>query len=205
MDNLDDDSPYLPLILIVDLIDRLLSPRPLTPVVCFVWASYYKLFGRWLDILFLLTFSCWNFYCDSGPWIYAHKYALAGLVPFLCTSLLLLGCRTMIYIHTGHTSLRSNDLEKSNMMFCRISHMPGPSMEYSFSYLHPVIGTLVGFGGEPSSLTTVDGHIDNNQTWHSSKLEQTAWYNINHANHFQGHSSHGLRGKLDGYLRSQVW
>lgn len=84
---------------------------------------------------------------------------------------------------------------------CRTSHTRIFPQKHSFSYSYLFIGIPVGWRGWVSSLLTADLKT---LPWRGRK-PRNGWFNIDSADFLaRGDSMHGLRGKLDTYLESQV-
>ena len=84
---------------------------------------------------------------------------------------------------------------------CRTSHTRLFPQKHSFSYSYLYVGIPVGWRGWVSSLLTADLKT---LPWRDRK-PKNGWFNVDSADHLaRGDSMHGLRGKLDTYLESQV-
>lgn len=84
---------------------------------------------------------------------------------------------------------------------CRTSHTRLFPQKHSFSYSYLFVGIPVGWRGWVSSLLTADLKT---LPWKGRK-PKTGWFNVDSADHLaRGNDMHGLRGKLDTYLESQV-
>lgn len=84
---------------------------------------------------------------------------------------------------------------------CRTSHTRIFPKKHSFSYSYLYVGIPVGWRGWISSLLTADLKT---LPWRGRK-PKNGWFNIDSADYLaRGDSMHGLRGKLDTYLESQV-
>ena len=84
---------------------------------------------------------------------------------------------------------------------CRTSHTRIFPQKHSFSYSYFYVGIPVGWRGRISSLLTADLKT---LPWRGRK-PKNGWFNIDSADYLaRGDSMHGLRGKLDTYLESQV-
>lgn len=84
---------------------------------------------------------------------------------------------------------------------CRTSHTRIFPQKHSFSYSYLYVGIPVGWRGCVSSLLTADLK---NLPWKGQNPEN-GWFNVDSADYLaRGDSMHGLRGKLDTYLESQV-
>ena len=84
---------------------------------------------------------------------------------------------------------------------CRTSHTRFFPKKHSFSYSYLFVGIPVGWRGWVSSLLTADLK---SLPWKGRK-PKSGWFNVDSADHLaRGDSIHGLRGKLDTYLESQV-
>ena len=84
---------------------------------------------------------------------------------------------------------------------CRTSHTRIFPQKHSFSYSYLFVGIPVGWRGWISSVLTADLKT---LPWRGRK-PRTGWFNVDSADYLaRGDSMHGLRGKLDTYLESQV-
>ena len=84
---------------------------------------------------------------------------------------------------------------------CRTSHTRIFPKKHSFSYSYLFVGIPVGWRGWISSILTADL---NTLPWRDRK-PKNGWFNVDSADYLaRGDSVHGLRGKLDVYLESQV-
>ena len=100
-----------------------------------------------------------------------------------------------------HTSEHDFSPLKPILFPCRTSHTRLFPQKHSFSYSYLFVGIPVGWRGRISSLLTADLKT---LPWRGRK-PKTGWFNVDSADHLaRGDSMHGLRGKLDTYLESQV-
>ena len=84
---------------------------------------------------------------------------------------------------------------------CRTSHTRLFPQKHSFSYSYLLVGIPIGWRGWISSFLTADLKT---LPWKSRK-PKIGWFNVDSADYLaRGDSVHGLRGKLDTYLESQV-
>ena len=84
---------------------------------------------------------------------------------------------------------------------CRTSHTRIFPKNHSFSYSYLFVAIPVGWRGWISSLLTADLK---SLPWRGRK-PKIGWFNVDSADYLaRGDSMHGLRGKLDTYLESQV-
>ncbi len=84
---------------------------------------------------------------------------------------------------------------------CRTSHTRLFPQKHSFSYSYLFVGIPVGWRGWVSSFLTADLKT---LPWRGRKPRK-GWLNVDSADYLaRGDSMHGLRGKLDTYLESQV-
>ena len=84
---------------------------------------------------------------------------------------------------------------------CRTSHTRLFPKKHSFSYSYLFVGIPVGWRGWISSFFTADLKT---LPWRGPK-PKNGWFNVDSADYLaRGDSMHGLRGKLDTYLESQV-
>lgn len=74
--------------------------------------------------------------------------------------------------------------------------------KHQFSYSYLVVGIPVGWEGSIGGLLSVGVEA----SWSLSSWFQKGWFTVDDRDFFErGHSSTGLRGKLDAYLKTQVW
>ena len=84
---------------------------------------------------------------------------------------------------------------------CRTSHTRIFPKKHSFAYSYLFVGIPVGWRGRISSLLTADLKT---LPWESRK-PKIGWFNVYSGDYLaRGDSMHGLRGKLNTYLESQV-
>ena len=84
---------------------------------------------------------------------------------------------------------------------CRTSHTRLFPKKHSFSYSYLFVGIPVGWRGYVSSILSADLE---GLPW-NRKQPKNGWFNVDSADYFaRGENLHGLRGKLDDYLESQV-
>lgn len=84
---------------------------------------------------------------------------------------------------------------------CRTSHTRIFPQKHSFSYSYLYVGIPVGWRGWISTILTADLKT---LPWRDRK-PKNGWFNVDSADYLaRGDSMHGLRGKLDTYLESQV-
>ena len=102
----------------------------------------------------------------------------------------------------GRYTSQYDDCPLKPVLFpCRTSHTRIFPQQHSFSYSYLFVGIPIGWRGWISSLLTADLKT---LPWRSRK-PKTGWFNVDSADYLaRGDSVHGLRGKLDVYLESQV-
>ena len=84
---------------------------------------------------------------------------------------------------------------------CRTSHTRIFPKKHSFSYSYLFVGIPIGWRGRISSVLTADLKT---LPWKGRK-PKIGWFNVDSGDYLaRGDSVHGLRGKLDNYLKSQV-
>ena len=84
---------------------------------------------------------------------------------------------------------------------CRTSHTRLFPQKHSFSYSYLFVGIPVGWRGWVSSLLTADLKTLPRR----GRKPKNGWFNVDSADYLaRGDSMHGLRGKLDTYLETQV-
>ncbi len=84
---------------------------------------------------------------------------------------------------------------------CRTSHTRLFPQVHSFSYSYLFVGIPVGWRGRISSLL----NIDLKSMPSRGRKPRIGWFSVDSADYLaRGDSIHGLRGKLDTYLESQV-
>ena len=85
---------------------------------------------------------------------------------------------------------------------CRTSHTRIFPKTHSFSYSYLFVGIPVGWRGYVNTVLSADLK---SLPWSDRQSSQTGWFNVDSADHLaRGDSVHGLQGKLDEYLRTQV-
>lgn len=138
-------------------------------------------------------------------------FFLKGYCCFQCACLLGL-CLLFTYLsiqvfknfgrHTSQSHYNDGLSALKPIIFpCRTSHTRIFPQKHSFSYSYLFVGIPVDWRGSVSSLLTADLK---NTPWKGRKPEN-GWFNIDSADYLaRGDSMHGLRGKLDTYLESQV-
>ena len=139
----------------------------------------------------------------SSSHFFLKGYQCAGLVGlyFLCTHLLpRVSKKHGRYPSQSHHNNEISPL-KPLIFPCRTSHVRISPQKHSFSYSYLFVGIPVGWRGCVSSLLTADLKT---LPWKGRKPEN-GWFNVDSADYLaRGDSMHGLRGKLDTYLESQV-
>ena len=84
---------------------------------------------------------------------------------------------------------------------CRTSHTRLFPKKHSFSYSYLFVGIPVGWRGSVSTVLSADLKTVH---WSLGQLEN-GWFNVDSADYLaRGENLHGLQGKLDEYLESQV-
>lgn len=113
---------------------------------------------------------------------------------------------TQVFKNHGQYTSQSHDSDglkalKPMIFPCRTSHTRLFPQKHSFSYSYLFVGIPVGWRGCVSSLLTADLK---NTPWKGRKPEN-GWFSVDSADYLaRGDSKHGLRGKLDTCLESQV-
>ena len=93
------------------------------------------------------------------------------------------------------------DFLKPFLFPCRTSHTRIFPKKHSFSYSYLFVGIPIGWRGRISSVLTADLKT---LPWKGQK-PKIGWFNVDSGDYLaRGDSMHGLRGKLDNYLKSQV-
>lgn len=84
---------------------------------------------------------------------------------------------------------------------CRTSHTRLFPRKHSFSYSYLFVGIPVGWRGYVSTILSADLKT---LPW-GNRQPEIGWFNVDSADHLaRGEKLHGLQGKLDAYLESQV-
>ena len=84
---------------------------------------------------------------------------------------------------------------------CRTSHTRLFPKKHTFSYSYLFVGIPVGWRGYTHTILSADLRTI---PWYNV-FPRTSWFNVDSANHLaRGEHMHGLKGKLDDYLHSQV-
>ncbi len=104
--------------------------------------------------------------------------------------------------HNGRYTGQSPSSALKPIFFpCRTSHIRMFPQAHSFSYSYLFVGIPVGWRGRISSLL----NIDLKSLPCSGRKPRIGWFSVDSADYLaRGDSIHGLRGKLDTYLESQV-
>lgn len=90
----------------------------------------------------------------------------------------------------------------------RTTHMRLFPKKHQFSYSYLVVGIPVGWEGSIGGLLSVGVEASwSLSSWFiPGSWFQKGWFTVDDRDFFErGHSSTGLRGKLDAYLKTQVW
>lgn len=90
----------------------------------------------------------------------------------------------------------------------RTTHMRLFPKKHHFSYSYLVVGIPVGWEGSIAGLLSVGVEASwGLSSWFTpSSWLQKGWFTVDVRDFFErGHSSTGLRGKLETYLKTQVW
>ena len=138
-----------------------------------------------------------------GPRIYQKRQQDKVEIEELMSKIRLWRNLDIRYTSLADLSPLKTDLSLSQPMFfpCRTSHTRVFPKKHSFSYSYLLVGIPVGWRGKISSLLTADLKT---LPWKGRK-PKSGWFNIESADYLaRGDSMHGLRGKLDKYLESQV-
>ena len=84
---------------------------------------------------------------------------------------------------------------------CRTTHTRFFPKKHSFSYSYLFVGIPIGWHGSISSFLSAD--VDS-ISW-KNQAKRRGWLSVESVDYLtRGHDVHGLQGKLDSYLRSQV-
>lgn len=105
-------------------------------------------------------------------------------------------------------SYSCNEFAPKSMLFpCQTTHTRIFPKKHSFSYSYLLVGIPVGWKGSTGGMISSDVELDLTP-WYRRILSLKpggAWYTVNGDDYLaRGHVEGGLRGKLDGYLLSQV-
>ena len=203
MDELSEDSPWLPLVLASDLADRLRHGPALSVLTICVVFTFFSFLGSWLDLLLTLTFLLRNSALLTS-WLRnlttvqtAVSFVLVVLASWLIFSLV-------------RPALFSKDVVawkgpgRPYMIPCRTSHTRVFPQKHSFTYSYLAVGAPVGYQGNVNGLVSIDQPTQC-ASWLVAGSSTRGWYDINALDYLQrGHNDLGLRGKLDDFLKSQV-
>ena len=102
---------------------------------------------------------------------------------------------------TQRKNLVTNDLLKPLLFPCRTSHTRIFPKKHSFSFSYLFVGIPVGWRESAGTLLSADLKslpCNGRRSW-------GAWFSVESADHLErGDSVHGLRGKLESFLETQV-
>ena len=102
---------------------------------------------------------------------------------------------------SGSKNLIKTDLLKPLLFPCRTSHTRMFPKKHSFSYSYLFVGIPIGWRGSAGTLLSADMESLPWNGWGRWR----AWFSVESADYLErGDSVHGLRGKLDSYLETQV-
>ncbi|KAF5010018.1 hypothetical protein FDECE_3797 [Fusarium decemcellulare] len=201
MDGLSEDSPLLPVVLAGDFIDRLLDYWSSFSVAVFAVSAYLALFGNLLDLSLVLGFICWNHASAIGPLLTRLNLSQFGIFTGVGLATLIPACYFLRRTLFGETTVWDGT-GRPFLIPSRTTHTRLFPKKHSFSFSYLVVGVPVGFSGNANGMVSAD--IPGTSSWLPHFLGRRAWYDINPADYLQrGYTDNGLRGKLDGYLKSQ--
>ncbi|KAK8920752.1 hypothetical protein H634G_00085 [Metarhizium anisopliae BRIP 53293] len=200
MDGVFEDSSWPQIIRILDGADHIFHHGTRVFLASAFILLYYTLMGGWLDLLLgavaigfghrhaLLTFA-----------IYLGKFLCTGLIPIA-------GAVAMGLWSVSHLLKPVIDLKgpaQPYLIPCKTTHTRLFPKNHSFGYSYLVVGVPVGSTGNVNGMLMIDDQ--SYSSWDLMyKLFRGGWYTVNDADYMQrGHNAHGLRGKLDEYLKSQ--
>lgn len=201
MDGVFEDSSWPQIIRILDGADRIFH-HGIHLLLAFAFILlYYMVVGSWLDLLLaaaavsvehhhaLVTFV---FFCG--------KFLYAVLIP--TTAAISVGLLSISRFATPDAQLKGP--AQPYLIPCKTTHTRLFPKKHSFEYSYLVVGVPVGITGNVKGMLMIDEK--SYSSWDFLyKLSRGAWYSVNNADYLQrGHSAHGLRGKLDEYLKTQV-
>lgn len=198
MDGLADDSPFNAVIVVADWIDRVREsywPIVLPFAILLLHVAY-----RQLDRTLFLVCVTWNL-----------RSSLLSICDNLARSKYTLGISTLafaIWVGFGTTlrkvSQRRDDLTGIYLIPCRVTHRRKIPKTHAFSYSYLTVGIPVGYRGCFDGLISVD-EPDIPTAWISGIWRLKNWFQVDSSDYLErGSNKHGLRGKLDNYLISQV-
>ncbi|KAF7556100.1 hypothetical protein G7046_g6384 [Stylonectria norvegica] len=202
MDGVSEGTPLLPVILVVDYMDRLFDGRSLLPLLAGIVFAYYAFAGCWLDLCLILAFVAPH-----------HASAIVSLI-LDSDSIkiggfggIAVGFLTVSYQQAQHTlskaGVRTLGSATPYLIPCRTSHTRFFPKKHSFSYSYLVVGIPVGFEVKANGILSADLPLEL-KSWFSLSLFSRCWFDVNAVDYLQrGVANSGLRGKLDSYLVSE--
>ncbi|KHN99424.1 uncharacterized protein MAM_03122 [Metarhizium album ARSEF 1941] len=200
MDGVFEESSWSQIIQIIDGADRILHRGPHLFLAFALVSLYYALVGSWLDLLL-----------SAAAIGLGHHRALLTFTSYFGRSLSTVTISIAGAIAIGLVSIRRflnpNPVLKGPaqpyLIPCKTTHTRLFPKKHAFGYSYLVVGIPVGSTGDFHGILTID--YQSCGSWDLlSKLFRGGWYTVNNADYLQrGVSAHGLRGKLDEYLKSQ--
>ena len=165
------------------------------------------------DIKLIIFVSVWKYRKhleDAAAAIAAQLLERASLA-YLVGLIFCLSC--VFYKYTGKASVKGETTEdncygwdalflKPLLFPCRTSHTRLFPQKHSFSYSYLLVGIPIGWRGSVGSVLSAD----------LIPIEgkglgvQNGWYSVKGADYLhRGYDARGLHGKLDSYLKTQVF
>ncbi|KAL7914898.1 hypothetical protein GGI35DRAFT_466649 [Trichoderma velutinum] len=199
MDGLSDDSPFRPVILVADWIDRGGFWLLVLPFAVF----WYHVTHRQSDFVIIVICLVWNLRCSLIPICYELARSRLTLSSVALTAIVSIGLQFRAYIWKwGHVD-KPQSGTPAYLIPCRVSHSREQPKKHAFSYSYLTVGIPIGYRGNVNGMISVDSP-DVSTSWLSKIWRVRSWFRIDSADYLErGNNKLGLRVKLDTYLRSQ--
>ncbi|KAM4063898.1 DNA-binding WRKY domain-containing protein [Hirsutella rhossiliensis] len=203
MDEVSDESPWLPAILAIDFGHRLIQDGTLSLfLVCLIFSCYF-LFGSWLDLALVSVAVGLKSVGSLASWIHDSASAHVSLASASALLAAWLIFNTVRSSFTSRDDIPWNGPEMPYLIPCRTMHSRQVPKKHSFSYSYLVVGTPVGYSGNVNGIVSVDVQEQARSRQPGARIPK-GWFDVDAADCLQrGYGEVGLRGKLDGYLKSQ--
>lgn len=180
MDEVSDESPWLPAILAIDLGDRFLQDGFRSLSVLYLVIPCYLVFGSWLDLFLVAAAAGLKSAATVTSWIRDS----ASVQVLLTSAFVLLTGRLIFQLVRSRLKSKHDTSWKGParpyLIPCRTTHSRQIPKKHSFSYSYLVVGTPVGCSGNVNGVVSVDvqkhGGIQQPGSW-----KQKAWFDVDAA------------------------